>query len=455
VSYLTRIPPLGIFKLVEGAGAATYSLGLNLFVGATMGESQEMASWPGCPLNGVVTQAQAELWWGIPGAEGFHLSAAISIRRPGTTSPIAFNGASQEYGIANYFPLDLSYNCQHYTESDALPVCHNRWGYVMFENMPYWQDKPVQVELINFAPNLFDPALGNGVQIWCADTPGTVEPTERTDVGYSTLLYNFGSPPDEHTNFTGDPPMVHQRQTLLLHGMGPGDFPLTIAVPAGRALIICTGNQDPQTTPLGTNVFNDVAVGFANPDPAGAYRNFRSNEPTNSGNLWTVSAANQLRIRGLIWETLVGGAFDYNQGILVYRDPAQLAGNTLRVPITSPFLWYIEDPDDTYFGGVINATLRAYAVDESELIGTSEENFNIVKSWLWADLQARLGSVLTERTLTTSDENTFSAGSGNMDVDLTGGRQLVWYVITALSAPAYPTAGLHAPAINHTNPSIF
>lgn len=461
MSVRTRVPPLGIFKLLEGTGAVTYALGLSLGAGASLTMSQvtdPAGPWMSCPVNPVVSQATAEDWFGGTG-EGFVLVAFLAILRPGNTSTDVDNQASGHgYGTAPPFtPMDFPLFCSHVTSGvDGLPIVFNEWGYVLFENMPFWETHPLQFDMINHSAALWDPAKGNGVQVWCADTPGVSVPTERVDQfdGRSTMIYNW--PVDEHAIYTeGSTLLLPQRRTLLFHATAPGDFPFTLDVPAGRAVIMCTGNQDPQSLTLGTAVINDIGVGFVNPNPKGAYKSLRSDRPTESGNLWTVSAASQLRIRSVIREVFFGGTLNYEQGILIYRDPAQLTGNTLRIPISEPFLWFIEDPASTNFGGVINATLRAYAVDESELTGTSTQNFDVYKTWDWTDLQTRLGAVLTEVPLVTSDENTFSSGVGNMDADLTGGRQLVWYTLSSISAPGSPGAGLHPAALFHSNPSII
>jgi hypothetical protein len=215
----------------------------------------------GCPTNGEVSQSQAESWYGGVGT-AFHLKGNIYIVRPGSLSISAQNTAFQEYGIENQFPVFRSFRCRHWTGSDSLEACQTRWAYISFENMPYWANRKVDIGVPFSSADLFDPALGNGVQIWCADTPGSVEPTQRQAyTGYSTVLNSWGTPPTgAYEPFAGDPPLLPQRQILLAHAMSSGVFPLTFPVPLGRTLIICTGNQNPQTMPLGTDIFYDATV---------------------------------------------------------------------------------------------------------------------------------------------------------------------------------------------------
>jgi hypothetical protein len=214
-------------------------------------------AWPGCQLNGVVTQEQAELWFGGTG-EGFHVAVTLTILRPGNVSSLTNAPHGHAYGKSVYFPVTLVFRSVH-KDFSGLKGCANEWGYIAFENMPYWADRSVAIGLIGESDDLFDPTKGNGVQVWCADTPGTIEPTERRDDGKSTLIWNWPASSSE-IYVEGTTLLLPKRRTLLAHAMSLGAFPLTFPVPSGRALIICTGNQDPLAMPLGTDVFPGATV---------------------------------------------------------------------------------------------------------------------------------------------------------------------------------------------------
>lgn len=649
---------------------ATLTPTLGYFVGepddATVMILNEDEPWPfpACPLGASTPEEQALFWFfGENGhttveADGlFFAPTLIRILRPGNTgaSSNAASGPSYKHAAGTAGSSDMPHDCVvacTHTSSGGITAA-NSWGYISFENIPYWEDTPLQIDWLAFTSGVFNAALAGGVEIWCADPAGdtgeivaslndfyftsgsgvlpapwvehddfdplvrasglaqatslssfamslvdeplgadqwgtlqmgtmsphlTAAPMEfgivlrasqsaqtyyycryscdgagnveraidkvvagvtttlastsnvfdtfmqssdelgaevigttinwlRNGIVYETATdssiasgmvgmtaytewvaantvrfqgFHGGDGParrrmidggdsrvsdfgrDGQTQFgegqfdeiTGNPTTIPQPQELLYTLTTPSDLPITIPVPAGRALIFRTVNQDPTSMALGNNITADINVGFLNPDPAAAYKTLRSDDPNGANGIFTVTAASQIKLRSLVHEVTFGGVFDKEYTILVYRN--SLAGNTLRVNVTAPFLWYAENPALTYIGGGMQATLTAYAVDESELVGTSEQNWqNFVKGWGYADVEARIGAVLHSQAYVTSSENGFLSGSGNFDVDISGSRKLVYYKLTAVSYPAVPTAGIHLPAISHNNPSIF
>lgn len=426
-------------------------------------ESEEEWPFPTCAINEAVTTEQAETWYDngaglLPGAAGFFLApTTIDIRRTGCISASPTNHstgysykAAEITGDAEFsMPHDCVVAAVHNVSGDAS--IFSAWGYIFFENTPYWQTHPIQIDWLAFTGELFDPELAGGVEIWCCETPG-VEPP-RDDRGRDLAVWNFGGTGNSATLYAGDPVELPALTSLLYTLTAPGDLPITIPVPAGRALMFRTVNQDPQTLPPGSQIFGDINVGAPNDDPPMAYKIVKSEAPTSVTN-FTTTAASRLRLRGLVRERTFAGA-THAHGVLIYRDPTRATGNTLRFPITDPYLWFGEDPEDTFIGAGVTATLTAYAVDEAFLIGNSAADWALVKTWNYVVIELLLGSVLETMDFETSSENAFATGGGNFDVDMSGDRKLVYYKFTTSALTGVPGAGVHIPSILHGNASIF